>query len=105
MKRPAPDDRQSLLADVVGHRKLEGATTRQPQPQWRKGAGRHVQCDTSGAADSFLLVKTLGISPGSRPSCHATRTLVNARGPRKILRGATYAPRAASRRRPRRGIT
>src|SRR6266404_5801623 len=51
MKRPAPRwPPVGLLADVVGRRMLGGATT-SPEPQWRKGAGRHVQCDITGRGD------------------------------------------------------
>jgi hypothetical protein len=38
MKRPAPSDRQSLLADVVGHRKLESATTQQTGATMAEGS-------------------------------------------------------------------
>ena len=52
MKRPAPGDRQSLLADVVGHRKLEGAVT--PANQSHNGGALTGLPDPGRNHDKYL---------------------------------------------------
>src|SRR5258706_3074760 len=52
MKRPAPGGRQSLcwlMSWITGSWKVQ--LTSEPEPLWRKGAGRHAWCDISGGAD------------------------------------------------------
>ncbi len=51
MKRPAPGDRQAswLMSWVTGSWKVQLPS--KPEPQWRKGAGRHVRCEISAGGD------------------------------------------------------
>src|SRR5262249_41350225 len=54
MKRPAPGDRQSLLAGVVGHRNLEGAVTPANRSH-NGGRGATVMSNVTGAAGPIHL--------------------------------------------------
>ena len=40
-----------MLAELAGRRTLKGLIFPVPEPLWRKGVGRHVQCGICGGAD------------------------------------------------------